>query len=482
MADIFFKCRACGKHLLIEEAGIGMTLDCVHCSQSVVVPAPAGEVECAHCRQRLKVGEGMGGEQTNCPSCRQPLTVPGEPGSTRQKIRLKRELPPPPPPKDPGFAPAPARGRGRTKVRRLSGPPVWRWVVIAGLAWAAFAGYQFVRRELARAEATNQTAELVGGVIEEDITLAAAALKLAPLLRTAPPFLGSYCRGIAAGKDEVNRDRRANTLAGIIEVLPSSAELSPLLEIPRKLTWLYERAVALMGARAPVDWLLAQSCRPAAEERRFAAAALRFSFPFGVLDEGGVARLAAAMAVTEKQRLYEELWDAAHRSWVEQLTGRYSLRIDATWQKDERQEVTVSYQSVQPCLHVSCEEREWSIRFFDASGRGAIQSFPELIVPATVPKSHLLGRTDLIGSESVQLRLHCSNGVWLVACEVPLPPYKPGYSEETGAIITRYNDGVVEDRYRQTRWVPAIPGFAKMEGILSKTLADPRDSPPVTAE
>jgi len=39
--DISFYCFKCGQHILIDEAGAGLTVQCPNCSQGVVVPAPA---------------------------------------------------------------------------------------------------------------------------------------------------------------------------------------------------------------------------------------------------------------------------------------------------------------------------------------------------------------------------------------------------------------------------------------------------------
>ncbi len=93
MADIFFKCTACGQNLLIEETGVGLTYDCLHCGHQMVVPPPGDEVECENCRQTLKVARGMEGESVRCPHCGGTVTVPTE---DRPRVKLKSESAPPP--------------------------------------------------------------------------------------------------------------------------------------------------------------------------------------------------------------------------------------------------------------------------------------------------------------------------------------------------------------------------------------------------
>lgn len=40
MPDIFFNCRACEKHLVVDEAGAGQTINCPDCNASIVIPIP----------------------------------------------------------------------------------------------------------------------------------------------------------------------------------------------------------------------------------------------------------------------------------------------------------------------------------------------------------------------------------------------------------------------------------------------------------
>ena len=44
MADIHFSCPACQQHLLSEESGAGLTINCPHCGESLQIPFPAREV------------------------------------------------------------------------------------------------------------------------------------------------------------------------------------------------------------------------------------------------------------------------------------------------------------------------------------------------------------------------------------------------------------------------------------------------------
>jgi uncharacterized Zn finger protein len=40
--DIVFNCQACGQHLVIDEAGAGLVVQCPECGKDVTVPNPAG--------------------------------------------------------------------------------------------------------------------------------------------------------------------------------------------------------------------------------------------------------------------------------------------------------------------------------------------------------------------------------------------------------------------------------------------------------
>jgi hypothetical protein len=41
--DISFDCGICGKHLVVDEAGAGITIDCPGCGKPVYVPSPASQ-------------------------------------------------------------------------------------------------------------------------------------------------------------------------------------------------------------------------------------------------------------------------------------------------------------------------------------------------------------------------------------------------------------------------------------------------------
>src|SRR5437867_4433878 len=44
MADIHFSCPACQQHLVSEESGAGLAINCPHCGESLQIPFPAREV------------------------------------------------------------------------------------------------------------------------------------------------------------------------------------------------------------------------------------------------------------------------------------------------------------------------------------------------------------------------------------------------------------------------------------------------------
>jgi DNA-directed RNA polymerase subunit RPC12/RpoP len=38
MSDIFFKCTACGKYLVVDDDGAGVTTKCPACDASIIIP------------------------------------------------------------------------------------------------------------------------------------------------------------------------------------------------------------------------------------------------------------------------------------------------------------------------------------------------------------------------------------------------------------------------------------------------------------
>ncbi|MCG3149774.1 MAG: hypothetical protein PCFJNLEI_03239 [Verrucomicrobiae bacterium] len=82
MADVFFKCRACEKHLVVDEQGVGTTINCPGCQTAIVVPTVLLVHSCPHCHDKIKSAAEMKGELVDCPGCGKEFAVPGaQPGT-----------------------------------------------------------------------------------------------------------------------------------------------------------------------------------------------------------------------------------------------------------------------------------------------------------------------------------------------------------------------------------------------------------------
>lgn len=91
--DIEFKCNKCGQHVVIEEAGAGLTVPCPKCGQSLAVPKPPSATatkKCPFCAEEIR------SDAVKCKHCgefldgsRPPQTTPAAPkasGKTSDKI------------------------------------------------------------------------------------------------------------------------------------------------------------------------------------------------------------------------------------------------------------------------------------------------------------------------------------------------------------------------------------------------------------
>ena len=79
MADIFFKCEACGNPLVVDDAGAGLTLDCPDCQGTIDIPKVLLVHECPNCHQKAKASAEMKGETVHCSGCQKDFTLPGQP-------------------------------------------------------------------------------------------------------------------------------------------------------------------------------------------------------------------------------------------------------------------------------------------------------------------------------------------------------------------------------------------------------------------
>jgi DNA-directed RNA polymerase subunit M/transcription elongation factor TFIIS len=85
MPDIFFKCEACGKHLVADEARRGMTVKCSDCDARVTIAPVLNVQQCPRCGQRLMIAPEMKGELLHCSSCQEAIRAPGH--SSDQRAR-----------------------------------------------------------------------------------------------------------------------------------------------------------------------------------------------------------------------------------------------------------------------------------------------------------------------------------------------------------------------------------------------------------
>ncbi len=78
MPDIFFKCEACGRHFVADDAGAGIMIDCPDCNAQTTIPEIATSGKCPRCRYRLKFSTEMQGESVHCPGCHGEVRLPGQ--------------------------------------------------------------------------------------------------------------------------------------------------------------------------------------------------------------------------------------------------------------------------------------------------------------------------------------------------------------------------------------------------------------------
>lgn len=77
MPDIFFKCGSCGNHLVADEAGAGITIECPDCGTPTTIPETSTSGKCPRCRLRLKFSPELSGELVDCPACHLEIRLPG---------------------------------------------------------------------------------------------------------------------------------------------------------------------------------------------------------------------------------------------------------------------------------------------------------------------------------------------------------------------------------------------------------------------
>ncbi len=76
MADVYFKCAACARRVVVEEDGVGLMLDCPGCGSAIEVPPPDLRFACPACRADMTAPASMQGETVVCQACREESWVP----------------------------------------------------------------------------------------------------------------------------------------------------------------------------------------------------------------------------------------------------------------------------------------------------------------------------------------------------------------------------------------------------------------------
>jgi DNA-directed RNA polymerase subunit RPC12/RpoP len=93
--DVLFNCSACGQSIAIDEAGVGLEVECPKCQATVVVPDKATPVSttvvhdpnacvtggvvtfvCKRCNQEISAAVARVGKLMSCPRCEGWITVP----------------------------------------------------------------------------------------------------------------------------------------------------------------------------------------------------------------------------------------------------------------------------------------------------------------------------------------------------------------------------------------------------------------------
>ena len=90
MADIYFKCEHCQKHLAVNEAGAGKIINCPDCKQPMRIPNPQLKLQCV-CGIAMWAPKSMAGEAVKCLECNEYVEIPAMPETTAsmtQRIEL----------------------------------------------------------------------------------------------------------------------------------------------------------------------------------------------------------------------------------------------------------------------------------------------------------------------------------------------------------------------------------------------------------
>jgi DNA-directed RNA polymerase subunit RPC12/RpoP len=109
--DIFFKCPACGKDLVVDNAGAGVEINCPVCNEKILIPKATQSsdtrlpgsaffpqdriaVVCKMflCCKHFSVPADMAGRTVKCPCCERDVQVPHQPEASRVERHLHAKV------------------------------------------------------------------------------------------------------------------------------------------------------------------------------------------------------------------------------------------------------------------------------------------------------------------------------------------------------------------------------------------------------
>ncbi len=441
------------------------------------------------CGRQFKVADQHAGKQGKCPGCGSLTLISTSPAAPAPSLDgfegvadlLNEALAMPPvtstasswpaatPPEQPQPKKKKKRSSGAGFLASLGEKAVSLAVIgvllalTAGLIWGGRLAYSRFRFSQALAEGGSSTAM-------DEITADLA-------------YTVTYINAATIEADPTQR-RRMQVIAGLVPSLPEGTNLAPLLEInPQAIP--YTAAFELVRSRAKHEWLIEHASLASEAARKFAAEALRPTFPFGRLEDAEFAKLVERTTPEEKQQRYEKLYAELHKPYEAKLVGSYPLQFDAVWTQADQREAQVAI-TAEPRLIVTCKDYVWTIDFYGAKWTGKIDQLPAISLSCpttrtgedllTLPRYQTLGKS--------QLWLACQDEKFVVSLD-SLPVYMPVTSGAVpvrqdnssrygdsgvpgGASTTRetvYNNGMkISETIRWT--LPERPGYSKFEITL----------------
>ena len=94
MPDIFFNCSSCGKHLVVDDSGAGLSINCPDCNAPVSLPKLTLVYSCPHCTEKLKYTSSMKGQQVHCSKCGGDIQFPGTAANDARLFRSPQSTQP----------------------------------------------------------------------------------------------------------------------------------------------------------------------------------------------------------------------------------------------------------------------------------------------------------------------------------------------------------------------------------------------------